>query len=171
RSLALALFLASSLLAQDSPILVKDQPIAVKQFMPPFHASYITGHLVSVPYILDGEGVIYRGDQYVFMALQLPVGTSETMGVDYMQSVPYLSGDGYYVPGGATILRTLFTSEADDEGWLLLPLLRTCSPDVMSTTAGEVTVCPPRDFGGSDVIGGCLSPQLGIAPLWAGTPP
>lgn len=107
---------------------------------------------------------------HAYLAIKLPVIPSTLQRIDYEQSFDYLVSDGYVYRNGATITRFALTSEATEDGWLLLKLSKPCSPGEWQTDVGLVIVCPPKE-GPGGVISACVNPNYGITPLFSGVPP
>lgn len=87
--------------------------------------------------------------------------------IDYIQYVDYLVADGFTLPTGAALHRTVYTFSADADGFLLLKLSKPCSPGEKETDVGVVLVCPPSD---GEVLAACADPSRGIQPLFHGVP-
>lgn len=131
---------------------------------------YQHGHLINIPVVFDSDGLPIWSTTHAFLAVKLETVPPKSACIDYTQTVDYLDlGSGAVVRAGATISRCVLTSQAGEDGWLILPLSKPCGPDEATTNVGYVTVCPPRLDGGT--VDGCTSPAAGITPLFAGVPP
>lgn len=105
---------------------------------------------------------------HAYLAIHLPFVPTSAQRVDYVQWVDYLVAEGYVLRNGALISRSVYTSDATPDGWLLLKLSEPCAPGEKETDVGFVTVCPPDD--GSGVVDGCVNPARDITPIFSGVP-
>jgi hypothetical protein len=131
---------------------------------------YQHGHLADVPAILDEDGLTLRSSNYAFLAIHLDTVPESPAAIDYTQTISYLNNGRYELPAGGTIARSVSTTQADADGWILLPLSKPCLPGQDFTIAGLVTVCPPRDYVTGTIVHACAIPANGVAPIFYGFP-
>ncbi len=132
--------------------------------------AFAHGHLVDIPYLTDSEGTTYWSREYAFLAIKLDHVPQAPAAIDYTQRVSYLDSKRYDLPDGGTIARSIPTTEASEDGWIILPLSKPCTPGESYGYVGLVTVCPPRDYATDTLVFACESLTSGIAPLYRDVP-